>query len=201
MGAAEEDLRALGFSRDLVEIRADTVAGVEVLARDAVIAADDAFGLAEIDDDVAVFDALNRAVDDLADAILEVIVLAVTFGFADLARDDLLGGLGGDAAEFEGGQLFPEFVADFGVRIHFLGVFQVQLRDGVLDGFDDGLDAPEAGLARVRIDLGADVMFEAVARAGGFLDRLLHRLKHDALVDVLLSRDRVGDLQDFQLVR
>ena len=200
MGAAEEDLRALGFGRHLVEVGADAVAGVEVLARDAVIAADDAFGLAEIDDDVAVFDALHRAVDDLADAVLEVVVLAVTFGFADLAGDDLFCRLSGDASEFEGRQFFSELIADFGVRIHFLGVFEGQLRNRVLDGLDDGLDAPETGLARVRIDLGADVVLEAVARAGGLLDRLFHRLKHDALVDVLLSRDRVGDLQDFQLV-
>jgi hypothetical protein len=64
---------------------ADAVARVEVLARNAVIAADHAFGLAEVDDHMAVFDALHGAVDDLADAVLEVVVLAGALGFANLA--------------------------------------------------------------------------------------------------------------------
>ncbi len=36
------------------------------------------------------FDALDRAVDDLADAILEFVELAVTLGFAHLLHDSCL---------------------------------------------------------------------------------------------------------------
>ena len=56
---------------------------------------------AEIDDDVAVFDALDHAVDDLADAVLELLVLALALGVAHALHDHLLGGLGGDAAEID----------------------------------------------------------------------------------------------------
>ena len=68
--------------------------------------ADDAFGAAEIDDDVAVLDALDDAVDDLADAILVFAVLALALGFAHFVVDDLLGGLRGDAAEIHRRQDF-----------------------------------------------------------------------------------------------
>ena len=49
----------------------------------------------------------------------------------------------------------------------------------------------------VVVDLGTDVVFLAVFRAAGLLDRLLHRLKDLVLVDALVARDRVGDLQQF----
>ena len=54
---------------------------------------------AEIDDDVAVFDALDLAVDDFADAVLEHFILLVALGLANLLHQHLLGGLGGDAAD------------------------------------------------------------------------------------------------------
>ena len=47
------------------------------------------------------------------------------------------------------------------------------------------------------VDLGADVVFLAVFRAAGLLDRLLHRLQHLVAVDALVARDGVGDLQQF----
>ena len=54
-------------------------------------------------------------------------------------------------------------------------------------------DAPQAQFAGLRVELGADVVFLAVAGAGGALDRVLHRLDDDAAVDQLFARDRVGD--------
>ena len=51
--------------------------------------------------DVAELDALDDAVDDLADAVLEFVVLALALGIAHLLHDHLLGVLGGDAAEID----------------------------------------------------------------------------------------------------
>ena len=76
------------------------------------VAADDALGAAEIDDDVAELDALDDAGDDLAGAVLELLILALALGIADLLEDDLLGGLGGDAAEFDRRQRIDDEVAD-----------------------------------------------------------------------------------------
>ena len=60
--------------------------------------------------------------------------------------------------------------------------------------------ARQAQLAGLGVDLGMDVGLGAVARAGGLGDRVLHRVEHDLLVDRLLARDRVGDLQEFKPV-
>ncbi len=66
VGARQEDLRAAGFAADAQDQRADAVADADHLARDLLVAADDALGAAEVDDDVAELDALDDAGDDLA---------------------------------------------------------------------------------------------------------------------------------------
>ena len=71
-----------------------------------------AFAAAEIDDDIAVFDALDHAVDDLADAILVFVVHALALGIAHLLDDHLLGVLRGDAAEIDRRQGLGDVIAD-----------------------------------------------------------------------------------------
>ena len=63
-------------------------------------------------DDVAVFDALDDAVDDVADAVLVLGILPVALGLAHLLHDHLLGALRGDAAIFERRQRIGDGVAD-----------------------------------------------------------------------------------------
>src|SRR6202008_615070 len=75
VGAAEHDLRSLGLGAHVVDVGADAVADLEVLARDRLVAAHDALAAAEVYDDVAVLDPLDHAVDDLAHAVLELLVL------------------------------------------------------------------------------------------------------------------------------
>ena len=96
MGARQEDLRPARLAADGHDQGADAVADADHLARDLLVAADDALGAAEVDDDVAELDALDDAGDDLAGAVLELFVLALALGIADLLEDHLLGGLGGD---------------------------------------------------------------------------------------------------------
>src|SRR5690606_19984310 len=110
---------------------ADAVADIEHLARDRLVAADNALAPAQIDDDVAVFDALDRAVDDLAHAILVLFVLALALGFADLTGHHLAGHLRLDAAQFEGRQLFFVGLADEGVLVVAQGVGQRLVGVGV----------------------------------------------------------------------
>ena len=108
----QEDLRAAVLAADRQDQRADAVADADHFARDLLVAADDALGAAEVDDDVAELDALDDAGDDLAGAVLELLILALALGVADLLEDDLLGGLGGDAAEFDRRQRIDDEVAD-----------------------------------------------------------------------------------------
>src|SRR5690606_6854511 len=95
MRARQEDLRATLFATYVIDIGAHAVAVTEGLARDHFVAADDAFTAAEIDNHVTVFDPLHGAVDDFANAILELVILAVALGLAHLLDDDLLCRLGG----------------------------------------------------------------------------------------------------------
>ena len=180
--------------------RADAVADADHFARDLLVAADDALGAAEVDDDVAELDALDDAGDDFAGAVLEFFILALALGVADLLEDDLLGGLGGDAAELDRRQRIDDEVADRGVLLELLRALQVDLLEMILDLLDHFEHAPQAKVAGVRVELGADVVLGAVAGAGGALDRVLHRLDDDAAVDQLLARDRVGDREQLGLV-
>ena len=70
------------------------------------------FAAAQIDDHVAVFDALDRAMHDLADAVLVFVILALALGIAHLLHDHLLGVLRGDAAEIDRRQRLGDVVAD-----------------------------------------------------------------------------------------
>ena len=112
MGARQEDLRAARLLAHVEDVGAHAVAVTRVLARDELVAADHAFGALQIDGDVAVVDALDHDRDDLADAVLEFLELALALGLAHLLDDDLLGGLGGDAAEIDRRQLVGQEVAD-----------------------------------------------------------------------------------------
>ena len=106
----------------VVDIGAHAVAVAQRLARHDLVAADDRLGAAEIDHDVAEFDPLDDAVDDLADAVLVFLILALALGVAHLLHDDLLGGLRGDAAEFDGRQGFEDEVADLSVGVALAGL-------------------------------------------------------------------------------
>ena len=200
VGARQEDLRAAGFAADRHDQRADAVADADHFARDLLVAADDALGAAEVDDDVAELDALDDAGDDLAGAVLELFILALALGVADLLEDDLLGGLGGDPAELDRRQRVDDEVADARALLELLRALDVDLLEMILGLLDDFEHAPQAKVAGLGVELGADVVLGAIAGAGGALDRVLHRLDDDALVDQLLARDGVGDREQLGLV-
>src|SRR5437660_9932058 len=80
----QADLRSAGFTADRHDQRADAVADAHHFARDLLVAADDALGAAQVDDDVAELDTLDDASDDLVHAVLEFLILALALGIADL---------------------------------------------------------------------------------------------------------------------
>ena len=148
MGAAQEDLRAALLAAHVVDVGADAVAVAVHLARDQLVAADDRFATAEIDDDVAVLDALDRAVHDLADAVDVLVVHPLALGIAHLLDDDLLGRLGGDAAELDGRQRLGDEVAELcGIVLASSALRQVDLAGRLFDGLDDSR-AAATGAAR-----------------------------------------------------
>src|SRR3546814_8622918 len=170
MWAGEEERRAALLGPAVVSRGGDAVAVAHGFARDHLVAADDAFAAPEIDDHIAVLDPLDRAVDDFADAILELVELAVALGFTNLLDDHLLGGLCGDAAEIHRRQRIGDEVAELGVGVAVSRKFQRNLRDvvlGLLDTLQQALPATFAGLG---IAVGADVGFRTIAGARRLLD-------------------------------
>jgi hypothetical protein len=141
-------------------------------ARDLLVAADDALGTAEIDHDMAELDPLDDAGDDLADAVLELLVLALALGVADLLEDHLLCRLGGDAAELDRRQRIDDIVAEHGAGLKLLRILEADLLEVVLDLLDHLDDAPQAKVAGIGVELGANIVLGAVAGAGGALDRV-----------------------------
>src|ERR1700751_496854 len=55
-------------------------------------------------------------------------------------------------------------------------------------------------LAAFRIDFRTHFSLAAVSRARGLGDRILHGAEHDLAIDRLFTRDRVGDLQQFESI-
>ncbi|MDT4860777.1 hypothetical protein FQZ97_953560 [compost metagenome] len=91
MGTREENLRTTLFATHVVNIGADAITITECFTRDQFVTTNDCFAAAEIDNHIAIFDALDSAVGDFANAILEFVILTITLGFANLLHDDLLG--------------------------------------------------------------------------------------------------------------
>ncbi len=200
MRAAEENLRPSGFPADRHDQRTDAVADADHFARNLLVAADDTLGAAQVDDDMAELHPLDDPGDDFARAVLEFLILALALSVADLLEDNLLGGLGGDAAELDRRQRIDDKVAHRGIGLQLLRALDVDLLEIVVDLFDHLEHAPQAKIAGVGIELGTNVVLGAVAGAGGALDRVFHRLDDDAFVDQLFARDCIGDGEQLGLV-
>src|SRR5262249_2400857 len=91
-------------------------------------------------------------------------------------------------------------VADLRRRVALLRILEADLARGVLERLDDEKMPREMQLARLRVDVGMQVRFRAVAGARGLRDRFLHRAEHDSLVDGFFAGDRFGDLQKLEAV-
>ncbi len=78
------------------------------------------FGLADIDDHIGPFDALDGGIHDLADMPDVLVVNGVALGFAYFLKDNLLRELGSDASEDALGHFGDQQLAtDFGAGIEF----------------------------------------------------------------------------------
>src|SRR5262249_21210936 len=198
--ARQEDLRAALLAAHVINIGADAVAVAEILARQGLVAAHDGFGPAEIDDDVAVFDAFDDAVYDLADPVLVLVILALALGLAHLLPDHLLRVLRSHPAEIERRQRLGDEVSDLRSRIAAPRLVERDLC-GLHGHLLDHLQEPrEPDLSGLGVDLSLDLVLATVARLGGLLDCVLHGHDHYLAVDRLLACDRIRDLQELQPV-
>src|SRR4029079_9567388 len=97
--ARQDDLRAARGLVDVDDERDDAVTGAVRLARDLIAHRQHRLGAAQVDDDVAALEAPHDAGDQLALAVLVLVEDVLALRLAHALQDDLLGRLGGDAAE------------------------------------------------------------------------------------------------------
>ena len=122
MRAGDHDLRAAAAAADLDDIDADHVALDEMLRLDLLADGQQGVGLvralADADGHVAVrLEAQHRAGEDLVLLRGEALEDHAALGLADALNDDLLGRLGGDAAEGLRLDLHVHEIAELCVRV------------------------------------------------------------------------------------
>ena len=164
MSPAQHDLWTFVFAAYIINIGPNAIIGIQIFARNGLITAHNAFATTEVDNDIAIFDAFNRAVDDLADAILIFIILAFAFRFADLMRHDLTGHLRLDATQLERRQDFFIRLANKGVFIGFQRRVEGELGIFIFKRFIryHGGDARNRHFTRFRVNVDANVVIGPV---------------------------------------
>src|SRR3989442_1963801 len=195
--AREEDLRPLGRLLHLLDVGAHPVIGVVALAGNLLALGDHRLRLAQVHDHVALLDPVDGAADDLALLVDELGVDCVTLGIPHPQQDDMLGRLGGDAAELLRGQLDLDLVLEIGLRVELARFAERDLELGVADTLHDLLAREDPEGPRVPIELHAGVVGHAHGLLGGRQQGRLQRLEEDFLVYPLLRRhlaDHVDEL-------
>ena len=182
----------------VVDVGAHPIAVAEAFARDQLVTAQQRFGLAQLHHHVAVLGPLHDAVHDLADAVLELVVLLFALVLAHTLHDHLLGCLCRDAAKIDRRQRIDQVAAQLNVRLKLARDMQRDLGLFILHHLDRLRPARQAHVAGLFVDGGANVLLGAVFGAAGFLDGLLHRLQHFVPLDRLFACDSVGNQQQLR---
>ena len=180
---------------------ADAVARAVALGARLLLARQHRLDAAELDDDVAVLEALDGAVDHLADAVVVLGVDVLALGLAHVLEDDLLGGLRGDAAEHVGRHGEVDLVADLGVLLMVLRLVDGPLGERILDLFHHLLDDESLELAGLTVETRPHRFLDAVLLLGRRRHGILESADPALEVDVLLPRHLAQDLVQVQLSR
>src|ERR1019366_7036832 len=152
VGARNHYARAFGGFIDNLDHAAHAVAHAVTLEAGLLALRQAGFGLAEIDYQIQPFHALDGGIHQLAHAIGVFAVNGFALGFAYLLKDDLLGGLRGDAPQRVGRLLDTDGGADFRQRIDAAGFAERHFEYWVGNGIGHYL-------YRVKLD-GSGLVFE-----------------------------------------
>ena len=161
----KHDLRALGVLVDRLDDRAQAIADVVVLGARLLAAGQHRLDAADLGDDVAGLEALDRCGHHLADALAVLLVDLLALGFARLLRQHLLDRLRGDA-RLDRRLRELDLHVDLGlVAVHLLGVDERDLGGRVGHFVDDVLDREDLNLAGLGVHARAQVLGRLVGLA------------------------------------
>ena len=158
---------------------------------------------ADLEDDVAVLEALDRAVDHVADALVVLGEDVLALGLAHLLEDHLLGGLRGDPAEHFGRLRELHLVAELDAvgdlvaverPVHLAGLVSEISVAGVGHFLDDRLQGEEVDLAGFGVEPRLQVLAGLVVLARGGRDRFLDGADDDVGLDALFLGQRFDRL-------
>src|SRR5262245_2508965 len=203
MRAREPALRPLRRAGHLEHAGANAIAGVVALAQDLLAFRQDRLGLSDLEDHVALLDAVHDAAQDLALLAGKLRVDPLSLGVPHLLEDDLLGGLGRDPPEVLGRTLLLELelVVELRVGVQRLGVGETDLLLVVGDVGHDLLAAVHAEVAALPVDVHTPVVGGAERLARRREQGRLQRLEEDLLVDPLLATDLLDDSDQLSVHR
>ena len=132
---------------------------------------------------------------------LELVVHHLLFRAADALEHGLLGGLRGDAPEVFGRHLDLHVLAELGGGLELLRPGQQGLAERVHHLFHDGQARQRADLARLGIDVDAQVARGADALLGGLKQRAADRFDEDLAFDPLLALEVIQGGNQFTVHR
>ena len=214
MGSGNNDLGALADVADFDNIDLDAVALAEDFAADHFLGTQQGLGLVsgagDLDAGVAVacIDTGDGGGEDLVLLGGKLLNDHAALGLADTLDNDLLCGLGSDAAEISNLDLDADLVAQLGIGRIFHRVFDGDLAGGVIVVFHDGLNSVHGNGAGVLVDVDEQIV-QSSALGGGLVHSLIgccqglrNSVEHISLLDALfllqvLKRFDHLDVHDF----
>ena len=201
VGAGHHDLRAADVLAYVDNDGLNLIAAFVVLLGDLLLARQNGLGAAEGNDPAALVAALHRAGNDLANAVLELVKDLGLLRVAHALDDDLLGGLGGDAAEILDVHAEAHLVVELDRGIVLPGVGNGDLR--VLVGHVvvrhhdlELVDFDVAGFLVVR-DFDVDILAVAAQHRGAY--GLLQRLDEHIAIQASVLADLINGLFQFKI--
>src|SRR5690606_8773952 len=201
MRARQKYLWTTVFAANIQNQRTNAVADTSGFTRDLLVTANNTFGTAKINYDMAKLNRLHHTGDDFTRTVLEFFILTFTLCVADFLEYDLFRRLRVNAAKIYCGQRINNKVSDFRSRLQLFSLFQVNLLEIVFDFFNHFNHTPQPQITALQVELCTNVIFRAIARSRGFLNRFFHRFDHNGLVDHLFGCNRTGYRKQFSFIR
>ena len=197
--ARQDDLRTARIAIDAQQVSADAVADPQVFLGNHLVARQQRLDLAGLNDGIAAFHALDRAVNDVFLALQEVGQNLLAFGVANFLQDHLLGGLGTDTAEVDGLQRLFQGIAGLDLGIVLLCLGQRHFEE-FIDVLVVGHDLPATeGLevTGIVVDRDAHIGLVMDTLLGRGCERQLKGTENDVLADVLFAGQGIDQQQNF----